>query len=646
MYKIEIEGKFIILPASFSATIRKKMPYLTLSLVGDYAFQFSIPADDITRSIFGNVMLPNIANSSQQSYSARLWYGNYLLFSGFVNLRKANKNSYSIDLSSTPGNINKSMYERKLTNLNLGSYTFPSENITTGIWTMPYSTLADDVNTNTNYITTPYFSTFHNQENTSDLSKRIKHGGVEYVVDWISITRISVDGNVIFNAYFFEDSIVSQVWDDAITAFNDTNTIQIVDINNSINVIMPDTLNHVIKIETRSSIFPVGGGSSTFTEFIPFSIATKISYTRISPDALVEKPNSILCYPPIRNASAYDYHEYLGYVNTYSGGKLKNNNYLERMAYAISPAFNLLELLKIVATYLGFTVETDIDSHPDLNTITLASSRNQDKQCPNLNLPFNIYNPVVTYADYMPDWTVKEFLEACKIQYGVGLDFDEETGIVQAYPISTKLSQTEKQDISYKLGNSPINNVFAKKTYQLKYSSSQDLPRYAPFPSEAVISALESDVQSTELKLLPAMLYSLVTGDNAPAVPIAATEQDYVYFDSRAKSELLAQTDNTVEHGIIYYRGLQSGIYRLTLDGTLIDLRIDGAKGIFNTLLKTYFYFLQNVEEFETSIKLNPLEAAALDITQLYHGYGVDFFIYEIELKLPLKEDSVVRIWR
>jgi hypothetical protein len=108
MYRLEIAGKFITLPTNFSSTIRKTNPYLSLKIVGDFAYQFTIPADESSRSIFGNVMFPYIDRSSQQSYPSRLWYGNYLLFEGFSNLRKANQNSYSIDLTNTPGNVGKS----------------------------------------------------------------------------------------------------------------------------------------------------------------------------------------------------------------------------------------------------------------------------------------------------------------------------------------------------------------------------------------------------------------------------------------------------------------------------------------------------------------------------------------------------------
>jgi hypothetical protein len=74
-------------------------------------------------------------------------------------------------------------------------------------------------------------------------------------------------------------------------------------------------------------------------------------------------------------------------------------------------------------------------------------------------------------------------------------------------------------------------------------------------------------------------------------------------------------------------------------------LQIAGEKGIYAQNSKL-FEFLQQAEEFEASINLNPYSAAALNISKLFHAYNIHFFITDLELKLPLKESSVFRFLR
>ncbi|NBA78292.1 hypothetical protein GOQ04_22225 [Emticicia sp. ODNR4P] len=76
-----------------------------------------------------------------------------------------------------------------------------------------------------------------------------------------------------------------------------------------------------------------------------------------------------------------------------------------------------------------------------------------------------------------------------------------------------------------------------------------------------------------------------------------------------------------------------------------MDIQITGDKGLY-TWNSSLFNFLQNAEEFEATLNLNPYTASGLNISDMYHAYHVHFFITEIEKKIPFKENSTFRFIR
>lgn len=623
MYKLEIDGKFITLPNNFASTIRETNLYLSLKIVGDYAYQFTIPADDISRSIFGNIMFPYIAGSSEQSYPARLWCGSYLLFEGFANLRKASMTTYSIDLTKNPGNVKKSLYETSLRKLDLGSHTFETTVVKTGLWTIPYSAAPTD----TNYQRSDMEHNLGN--NLFDLRTT-----VDITVDTKKVVNLTFtpQGRSLSSRNYFQT-----VWQDALKAVSqDSNVgVIIVDDGQSISIEMPDNLQYNIKI-TIQDIF---GMYSSYT-------AKQVSYDAIIQDKLIPELNPVFCYPPVRNTSAYEDGDWKGIINAYTDKKvLQVNDYQNRTSYAISPAFKVIEILRNVLKILGFEMQADFEDHPDLKDILIISTKNQDKQCPGLLLAFNVFDPELKFADYMPDITIKEFLENCKILYGFGLDFDLSESIVYVSSIKTKLEQTKAIDISDLVSYAVQNNAYQRKNYQIKYSSQPEYDKYLPYPTDADLEDSYLDTELIELKLIPAMLYSEIQKLEDISYQLSSTQQDYIYFDSVVQSPLFAQKDNIIEYRIFYAKGWKDGVLGLSTIGTEVDLQITGDKGLY-AWNSSLFNFLQNAEEFEATLNFNPYTASGLNISDMYHAYHVHFFITEIEKKIPFKENSTFRFLR
>lgn len=630
-YRLQI-GKIIIqLPTNFNTTLRLQNPYMSIELVGDYTFQFQIPKDDISRQVFGDVEAPNVGIVSQQSYPCIMFADDYIIFEGFVNLRKANNFSYSIDLSKTPGNIQKSLFEQQLSFIDLGKYEIPTTPLTTGIWFVDKLQVADTK-------TDVFFK--------------------DDFLEYNSLIIIYIDNVEQFRAEYTggrssEPAItITQNWETKRNLYNNAKApnIHLVDTDIGLNFIFADVGIHNVKaVISKYEPLPARQtGPRTITDTYT---AKQVSYDSIGnfPDQTLRGTwTEPFFYPYIENDKAYDSPTYTGIVNKNNGSVYELNTYTLRDAFGLTPAFSMKWLFEKVCEYLGYQIVTDIFSDEDIKAVYIVSTRGQDKQCPTTKLPFNVYDNLIQYNLYMPDWTIKEFLESFKILTGTGLDFRPSESKVYIKLLNDVISLQDKNDMSNKLGFLITNNVLYKKTYQLKFSDSSDNLRYNPYPLDETLKINNvENLQTIDMKMTPALMAvdNLLPTDEGYAL-IAASKPNILSIDNRMKSPLYLQNTESLQHRIFYKKVSDVGEIIVSNNGKNLDLRIDGAKGFYEKRLKTFLDFLNSIEEYETIIALNPYEFTAVELDKPIHGYNVDLFIWQIEVNLPLKETSVIRLWR
>lgn len=627
-HKLQI-GKIIIpMPTNFEATLRIQNPYMSIELVGDYSFQFQIPKDDISRQVFGDVELPSVGIVAQQSYACILFADNYIVFEGFCNLRKGSNFSYSIDLSKTPGNIQKSVFEQQLSYIDLGKYEIPTNEVTTGLWSISMTQLSDD-----NQIT---------------LDK--------IFLSYLSRLKIKIDNVEVMDAYgrTIYDTISTQ-FEKIRGDYNNANVgrRRILQTELGLDFEIDDLNNHPIVLQIL--IFPPnqtpieaqqGVGTKTYN-----FTAKQVKYQSIGkfPDrTLLPNWTEPFFYPYIENDTAYGSDTYTGVVNKNNGKTYELNTYLLRDAYGLTPAFSLKWLFEKVCIYFGYTIVSDIFTDEDIKAVYIVGSRGQDKQCPATKLPFNVYDNIIQYNLYMPDWTIKEFLESFKILTGTGLDFRPSESKVYIKLLDNVISEKQKNNMSERLGFLTTNNVLYKKTYQLKFSESSDNLRYKPYPLDETMKTNNvENIQSIDMKMIPALMAvdNLLPTD-AEYAQVALAKANVLSINTKMKSPLYLQENESLQHRIFYKKTNALGEILVSNNGKNLDLRIDGPKGLYQKRLKAFLDFLNSIEEYETVIALNPYELTALELNKPVHGYHVDFFIWQIEVKLPLKETSVIRLWR
>lgn len=636
-YRLQIGKITIPLPTNFDTTLRIQNPYMSIELVGDYTFQFQIPKDDISRQVFGDVEAPNVGVISQQSYACIMFADDFIIFEGFCNLRKASNFSYSIDLTKTPGNIQKSVFEQKVNSIDFGQYQIPTNQATTGIWS-----IADD---QIDIANTP--RKFGDSFNKGSVKTTVT---IDNQVVFISERRARLSG------------AIDSDWDTKRTQYNESqNNVEIIDADQNLHFIFGDILNHTCKIKIERFFSRDGIGGSTVSEFL----AKQITYQSIGnfPDKTIETTwAEPFFYPMIQNDKAYDSESYSGTINNNTGTNVLPtrggpvlstiyylNTYQKRDAFGLSPAFELLWIFKKVCNFLGFEVVSEVLNDEDIKSIYLAGSRGQDKQCPSTKLVFNIYDEKIIYKDYMPDWTIKEFLESFKILTGTGLDFNPITGKVYVKLLNEVINNSQKVDYNDNLGFLITNNVLYKKKYQLKFADAQEDDRYKPVPSDESLKN-EENVQNLPLKFIPALMKTLTDsgldwGSNRNQTANIILSET-ILFEQKLNSPIYGQSSESIQHRIFYKKRNADNKIIISNNGKNLDLRIDGAKGIYAQKLKTFLDFLNSIEEYETIIALNPYELTTLELDKPIHGYHVDLFIYQIEVKLPLKETCVIRLWR
>ncbi|MEA5459093.1 hypothetical protein VB796_08600 [Arcicella sp. LKC2W] len=635
-YRLQIGQTSIFLPPNFGTTLRIQNPYMSIELVGDFSFQFTIPKDENSTKVFGNVNMPNVGIQSTQSYRCQLYADDFVIFDGYCNLRKALNFSYSIDLSKTPGNVQKSILDEKVNSIDFGQYKIPTSQVITGIWT-----IADDSIT---------------QDKKFSDSFNIGHVKITVTVDNVIVIqserRIKLSGEIVND------------WDSKRTTYNDSQqNLSVIDSEQNLHFIFNNTLVHSCKIKIDRY---VRGGTEDRPRDI-FDSSTEYKAVQVSYQSIGDFPNKTLeatwsepfFYPFIQNDKAYDSESYSGTFNNNTGAGVTPvrgqttttttnsfylNTYLQRDYFGLTPAFQLKFIFEKVCKYLGFNIVTDIFNDEDIKSIYLVSSKAQDKQCPATKLPFNIYDETIVYKDYLPDWTIKEFLESFKALTGTGLDFKESESKVYVKLLKDVIKNSNKIDKSQFVGFMIGNNVLYKKKYQVKFAETISDERYNPIPTDDNLKNEES-VQTIPIKFIPALTkvrtstgsdWGINRGQTILPEPI-----ETLMFDQKVNSPIYAQDSESIQHRIFYKKG-----EKISTNGINLDLRINGEKGVYQKRLKEFLDFLNTIEEYETTIKLNPYQQAAIELDKPIFAYNVDLFIWQIEVKLPLKESCVVRLWR
>jgi hypothetical protein len=149
------------------------------------------------------------------------------------------------------------------------------------------------------------------------------------------------------------------------------------------------------------------------------------------------------------------------------------------------------------------------------------------------------------------------------------------------------------------------------------------------------------------MKMIPALMAvdNLLPTDTEYA-QVALAKANVLSMNTKMRSPLYLQDNESLQHRIFYKKTNALGEISINNNGKNLDLRIDGHKGLYEKRLKVFLDFLNYIEEYETIIALNPYELTALELDKPIHGYHIDLFIWQIEVKLPLKETSVIRLWR
>jgi hypothetical protein len=646
------EWQELDLPSDFNLSLILNSGFLGKKQSGSFSFTSTLPPTATNCAILEYADNPQIVTNRNIQFPAKLLYGSTEFYAWYFVLREARHNGYKYDLVQTPGNQPRNFFEKKLWQLDFGKLDLKHTTSTAPIFV---KNLYDD---------SKLFRYFNSPEPF--------------------LFEIYINGNLTAHPP------MSGIYKDKAWYWDKTNDPEsrfaqaTVDTNYNIVLHIPKKGVGSLNIYQLSPDFPVN-----FVEFriyqytmqrIKFNDIFAVAKGILIAQYNLQKPkyqdvtaaiNNLAQhqedYPfkflTYNNDSFYpsDNNQYEGIVNQYLAPAdnnglmnfLKTNKGLDFSTYPISPCFSLIFILTKIAEMMGFTLVADIfqdkaiagDEY--LGDLHLINNVDFAAQLPDTTFPFNIYGTTMTYANFMPDMTVKEFIDAIRTTFCLAFEYDYANDVMTVSKCKDTLTSNEVIDISDKLTRFPTADILDKTHYQLSFKNAEaNVIAQADYPSEESIADDGKDYTKIEAGFCPVLnnfdLDPFLATDNNPFVPtINDAARTVIYLD---------QKNNHPTPKITFYLG--QGNNGITWVGKsnnnngkicLSWQDQDKLKGLL-TFYQEYLDFLNKTMPWNADIWLSELELANFRFAQKYYAYGTTFIVESISPKIPIKNSSKIKL--
>ncbi|MDI9870593.1 hypothetical protein [Flectobacillus roseus] len=628
----------VALPADFNINMVLNTNLVGLKQNGSFIFRFTLPITKELQQKFGYPEIPSSLTNRKRSFRAVLLSDSNELFRGFLNLRKTTHKNYEVDMTKTPGNISRNLWESKLSELNFGSDTLDTQNTQTGVFVQSlHAYNGEEV--------FPEFSPWGNIFLVGEprrLQKIMELGRPRiklYVDSVLTATLDFLDITTNFSNYEawitevvtpLKDKVDPLLFDLSIVldqVKRDKSIMSLTSLNNSVST---------VKIElwkwSKSGDDYVDNTLIGKVEEYTF---TRIQYADVSQalrNVPTEKPYRFIQYV---NKEFYDNSlnpSYSGIVNQRIDGVLTLNTFTNPSAYAVSPCFNLRFIFNKLMEILEFTVVNDIWTD-DMKRLYLFTNVALDKQLETVSdlFPFNIYGNTINYGYFMPDWTVLEFIQSFCNLFSLSLDFNDITKTVTVKTVKSVMSDNTVNNISSKVAYAPVANMESPKKYQLKFASAdQNISVFKNYPTDETVAADTVEYIGIETKLKPAALISDID---------TTVTNGLMQLEAKAKSKLFSQQNERPDPALMFVIDNTAKNVSVTF-----ALKWDGAGGLSSTFHAESLLFLTGAVQWETEIFITERELANWSFSLKNYCYGVVFIPEQLSVKLPITGTSTLKL--
>lgn len=627
------------LPNDFGLSLVQNSVFLGQKQAGSFSFSSTLRTTASNCRILQNAHNPQMVVDRKIQYPAKLMYGSTEYYSWYFVLRRANDTQYSYDLIQTPGNQPRQFYDLKLWQLNFGKLELQSTPAQSKIWTIDLY-------------------------GASRLYERIL--GVlptyfEIVINGIVVVKpiVGMQNDDSLQYWYTENDPEKRflLLTKNITTYFITLNIPKTGVA-SINVISNSNPITSVSIKTYEI---------TITTFINRGalIATH-NLTNLGYDDVSESLNTIAQnqkdYPfkflTYFNDSFYpaDNAQYEGIVNKYTeeGNLQQNDAFQNLVAFPISPCFSLSFILEKIAAMMGFELQADVFQSKALSgeyylgDLHLINNVDFAKQIAGTDIPCNVYDKTILYSNFMPDWTVKEFIDAIRTTFCLSINYDYENAKIIVVKGKEILNNEKVIDISDKLTRMPSAEIIDKTYYQLRFKNADNTAlSHQNYPTDDSIADDGRNYTPIEAGFTPVInntdIDQFLSYDPNPNIPtVNETARSVIYLEQKNNhpTPRISFFLGTGSNGLSYVGKSDNRNAKIRLSWTSTATH----KGLLEMFYQEYLDFLNSTTQWTTEIWLKELELAYFDFSAKYYAYGTVFLVETLSPKLPVKTATPIKL--
>lgn len=390
----------------------------TFQLQGEKAYAFSFPNTAKLRGIIGN---HHQSVDITKTIKASIKSSGVSLISGTGKIKSSNSKATSIEITVPPADIPVEVWNAKLTDIDIATHQLPTEIVLENIWTM-----GDKLKGISTYGNTVSF-----------WQSYLKHGWVIRVKFLNSV--ILQHSFVLSNQAYSTDearSIILSDFQATIDDYNDNPVIlgsEFVLGKASLNFISPSTSGQ-LKVEISNEILAGGGRNPDPAETHIFDNIANLSYESAKTFLVNTNTRNLagnitehLRFHPIHATKFYgeQSQNYNGTLNYQFNGALATNNIDNRMAYPLVPSFSYKYIIETIFAKYGYSLEGP--EWANIANYCFCAFVDFARQHPDTDMPYNIYPTEMVVGKYMPDITLKEFIDEFALSIGHVIEFEKIT---------------------------------------------------------------------------------------------------------------------------------------------------------------------------------------------------------------------------
>jgi hypothetical protein len=580
------------------------------ALKGEWSYPFQLVGTPEILAYFNYPHLPNIGTVLKKVYENVSFYeGSFLIGSGTFTILDANAKIIVANLNTTAGNIPLKTLNQKLNTFDLGMDNLNTSLTKSGLYACLFSKF--DVN------------------NTNRLSDFWRRCTLVLKVDNVQIWDYSF---YISQSAYHESGTddVADRLDDNLAIINQSwadiqQPYELILSKDCINLIIKDnSVAHNVQLTIRT--LPSGDRDRTPAVSRTYQF-DRIEYNSINnalDDSLTNTWSKPYVFPTIIDAKFYDdavKSAFYGLINNINLNHIETNDYLNRTKNVICPQFYLIRILRLIFQKLNYQPTGTFFENNELQKILVLSLYALDKQASLTTLAFNVHAETIKYANHLPNISLLDFLKALIDQFGIGIDFNPLTKVVNFFFFKDILKNNPTIiDISDRVAILPKNKFEEKRPTQTKYSISGDslakeeTSPYISVPTKAIVEASADTYEPLELKF----------------APLTTNPQGKIQIEAQGISPLYNQLNNESPLRFFFYEAPEGKAETNTFS---LDLTKQNSNYV--QFIKPKLDFEAKTQLLECTTLLTLTEIISLTQTTLFLAYHV--YWYWDSLSTPLK---------